>query len=192
MFHSERENLFHISRNSKSFVQRAISKYGEGVPQLLVINILLPGSPEVSIAQYFALRKEVAELLDSNPKEAMKLWKMFLEGDDAFRNSRFKLIPEIQEGPWLVKKSVGGNPTLIAKALQVSWFRGTNYLEAVVDVSSDRIAKHITALCRRHATSLVVDIGFVIEGTEHSELPESLLACVRYNRPNCDDALPLN
>lgn len=191
MFHSKRENLFHVSRNPKSFVQRALSKYGEEIPQLFVINILLPGSPEISITQYFALRKEVAEEMDRNPNEAMKLWKRFLEGDDAFRNNRFKMIPEIQEGPWLVKKSVGGNPSLIAKALQVSWLRGTKYLEAVVDVSSDRIAKHITSLCRRHATSLVVDIGFVIEGTDEFELPESLLACVRYNRPNCEDALPL-
>lgn len=31
----------------------------------------------------------------------------FLKGDDAFKNNRLKLIANISEGPWIVKKAVG-------------------------------------------------------------------------------------
>lgn len=37
-----------------------------------------------------------------------------LPGDD-LRNLRFKLLPHIVEGPWIVRKAVGSKPTLIAQ-----------------------------------------------------------------------------
>lgn len=37
-----------------------------------------------------------------------------LPGDD-LRNMRFKLLPSILEGPWIVRKAVGSKPTLIAQ-----------------------------------------------------------------------------
>ena len=37
-----------------------------------------------------------------------------LPGDD-LRNLRFKLLPAIMEGPWIVRKAVGSKPTLIAQ-----------------------------------------------------------------------------
>lgn len=41
-----------------------------------------------------------------------------LPGDD-LRNLRFKLLPHIVEGPWIVRKAVGSKPTLIAQKASV-------------------------------------------------------------------------
>lgn len=40
-----------------------------------------------------------------------------LPGDD-LRNLRFKLLPSILEGPWIVRKAVGSKPTLIAQKVR--------------------------------------------------------------------------
>ena len=90
------------------------------------------------------------------PLESSPLLKSFVEGDDAFRNSRFKLIPYISQvsnraytyeessrnplfdilhwilycqGSWIVKQSVGKKACLIGHALEVHYFSGKNYLE---------------------------------------------------------------
>ncbi|DAZ93810.1 TPA: hypothetical protein N0F65_008569 [Lagenidium giganteum] len=181
LFHGKHEDLFHISQSKHSFVQKATAKYGNDMPQILTITILIPGTPEVACVQYFALKHQQCETARAT-EEGLTLWKRFCDGDDAFRRTRLKLIPGIAEGPWVVKKSVGAKPFIISNVLEVSYFQGPNYLEAVVDVSSDRIAKHVTSLCRSHASSLTVDMGFVIEGKDEAELPESLLCCVRSAR----------
>ncbi|RHY31354.1 hypothetical protein DYB32_004919 [Aphanomyces invadans] len=144
--------------------------------ELFVLNILLPGTPEVMYAQYFALRP------DGVTDAFSKLWRAFMDGTDEFRNARLKLIPRVVEGPWMIRKAVGSKPFILANALEVQWFRGKNYLEAVVDVSSDSIAKKVTSMCRMCVASLVVDMALVVEGQSEDELPEAILGCVRYDR----------
>uniref|UniRef100_K3WYM8 Protein ENHANCED DISEASE RESISTANCE 2 C-terminal domain-containing protein n=1 Tax=Globisporangium ultimum (strain ATCC 200006 / CBS 805.95 / DAOM BR144) TaxID=431595 RepID=K3WYM8_GLOUD len=190
IFSGKHEDLMHISQSKKSFVQKALAKYGSDVPQLFVMNIFIPGSPLVACVQYFALKKEVASNLRSH-REGEALWKRFLEGDDTFRKSRLKLIPGIPEGPWMVKKSVGAKPVIISHGLEVTYFQTPNYLEAVVDVSSDCIAKHVTSLCRSHSTALRVDMGFVVEGIDDTELPEVLIGCVEYDHLDLTLATPI-
>ena len=41
------------------------------------------------------------------------MWKNFLTKDDEFRNQRWKIIPRIAEGPWVVKSAVGTKPALL-------------------------------------------------------------------------------
>lgn len=48
----------------------------------------MPGSPMYSIALYYMLKTP----LEDNP-----LLQSFVDGDDAYRNSRFKLIPYISK-----------------------------------------------------------------------------------------------
>ena len=44
----------------------------------------------------------------------------FIESSDAkFRNARFKLIPAVAKGPWVVQKSVGTTPLIVGGALKV-------------------------------------------------------------------------
>ena len=102
------------------------------------------------------------------------------------------MLPRIADGPWLVRKCVGQRPVKIAKSLAVEYFQGESYLEIFVDTSSDSIANKITSMCRMNITSLVVDIGLIIEGQETNELPEALLGCARFNHLDLTRAKKMN
>ncbi|KAF8403070.1 hypothetical protein HHK36_011164 [Tetracentron sinense] len=80
----------------------------------------IPGSSTYSLAVYYMM---------STPLEDAPLLESFVKGDDAFRNSTFKLIPYISKGSWIVKQSVGKKACLIGQALEVNYFHGKNYLE---------------------------------------------------------------
>ncbi|GMF11266.1 unnamed protein product [Phytophthora lilii] len=175
VFSGTPEELHHVSKSKKSFASRAIAKYGSEVPPLFVVTLIVPGTPVVAGVQYFARTG------DAPQSEANALWQRFLESDDDFRKERLKLVPTVHDGPWLVRKSVGAKPLIIARALETTFYQTPAYLEVVVDICSDRIAKHVTALCRSHSTRLVVDVGYVIEGRDEAELPEALLGCIQYS-----------
>ncbi|KAG1707340.1 hypothetical protein DVH05_026532 [Phytophthora capsici] len=178
-FKGTHEELMHICNSKKSFVSKAMAKYGNDMPQLFVVTLIIPGSPLVATVQYFARTKSSTT---EEPTEAEKLWKRFLNSDDAFRSSRFKLIPTIVDGPWVIRKSVGSTPCIIGKAIKTTYYQAPKYLEVHVDISSDTIAKHITSLCRSQSTNFTVDMGFLVEGQTEEELPEALLGCVRSAR----------
>ncbi|KAF0753552.1 hypothetical protein AaE_005667, partial [Aphanomyces astaci] len=126
VFQGDRSKFFHISQRPESVVRHFTELYPHR--ELFVLNILLPGTPDVTYAQYFALRP------DGVTDAFSKLWRAFMDGTDDFRNARLKLIPRVVEGPWMIRKAVGAKPFILANALEVQWFRGKNYLEAVVDV----------------------------------------------------------
>ncbi|CAK4273287.1 unnamed protein product [Aphanomyces euteiches] len=174
VFQGERSKLFHVSQRPDSVVRHFSELHPDR--ELFVLNIVLAGVPEVTYAQYFALRP------DGVTDAFSKLWRDFMDGTDEFRNARLKLIPRVVDGPWMVRKAVGAKPFILANALDVHWYRGKNYLEAAVDVSSDTIAKKVTSLCRMCVASLVVDMALVLEGQSEDELPEAILGCVRYDR----------
>lgn len=173
VFSGAPEELHHVCKSKKSFASRAIAKYGNEVPPMFVVTLIVPGTPTVAGVQYFARTGGAVQ------SEANDLWQRFLDSDDAFRKERLKLVPTVHDGPWLVRKSVGAKPLIIAKALETTFYHTPEYLEVVVDICSDRIAKHVTALCRSHSTRLTVDVGYVVEGREEAELPEALLGCVQ-------------
>lgn len=54
----------------------------------------MPGSPLYNIAVYYMMKTP----LEDNP-----LLKSFVEGDDTYRNSRFKLIPYISKVSYMSK-----------------------------------------------------------------------------------------
>ena len=114
---------------------------------------------------------------------------LFFVGSDNHRNATLKLIPKCPEGPWAVRQLVNGKPALIGKRLPALY----NYypakdgkaecFEADLDTrETDRVGKKAISLCRRYLTSVTLDVGIVIEGTNTSELPEQMLSCVRIHR----------
>ncbi|KAG7390587.1 hypothetical protein PHYPSEUDO_007527 [Phytophthora pseudosyringae] len=181
-FKGTHEELMHVCSAKKGFVSKATAKFGNDMPQLFVVTLVIPGSPLVATVQYFARTRSASA---EEPTAADKLWERFLKSNDAFRNSRFKLIPTIVDGPWVIRKSVGSTPCIIGKAIKTTYFQAPNYLEVHVDISSDTVAKHITSLCRSQSTHFTVDMGFLIEGRTEEELPEALLGCVQYARMDC-------
>ncbi|KAK0593196.1 hypothetical protein LWI29_032711 [Acer saccharum] len=141
-----------------------------------VVNFQVPeGASMYNIALYYMLKTP----LEENP-----LLHSFVNGDNAFRNSRFKLIPYISKGSWIVKQSVGRKAYLIGQILEVHYFRGKNYLELAVDVGSSTLARGVASLVLGYLTNLVIEMAFVVQGNKEEELPESLLGTCRLNNLN--------
>ncbi|KVI00186.1 hypothetical protein Ccrd_021563 [Cynara cardunculus var. scolymus] len=59
----------------------------DGRPEFFfIVNFQVPGSTTYNVASYY---------MTSTPVKDLPLLEKFIEGDDAFRNSRFKLLPHI-------------------------------------------------------------------------------------------------
>jgi len=101
-----------------------------------------------------------------------------------YRNERFKLIPSITLGPWVVKAAVGATPALLGRKVVQRYFRGEDYLEIDIHVGSSIIASQVVGLCRGYAKNMVNDVGIVIQGEHEGELPERMLAVGSLNRIN--------
>ncbi|BBG97811.1 Pleckstrin homology and lipid-binding START domains-containing protein [Prunus dulcis] len=140
------------------------SRYG-GIVQV-------PGTTMYTLAFYYMLKTP----LEENP-----LLHNFVNGDDSYRNSRFKLIPYISKGSWIVKQSVGKKACLVGQALEVHYFRGKNYLELGIDVGSSTVARGVVNLVLGYLNNLVIEMAFLIQANTEEELPEVLLGTCRIN-----------
>ncbi|XP_024017099.1 protein ENHANCED DISEASE RESISTANCE 2 isoform X1 [Morus notabilis] len=151
-----------------------VQKYAvQGGPEFFfIVNIQVPGSMTYSLALYYMMntRLEDAPLLES-----------FVKGDDAFRNSRFKLIPYISKGSWIVKQSVGKKACLIGQALEINYFHGKNYLELGVNIGSSTVARGVVSLVLGYLSNLVIEMAFLVQANTPEELPEYLLGTCRLN-----------
>jgi Protein ENHANCED DISEASE RESISTANCE 2, C-terminal len=131
----------------------------------------------------------------TTPERTLALW---LLGDTVYKNERLKLIPYVAQGPWVVRNMVTGRPAIIGKKLPVSYqsFAATTssgldqspqqpLLMATLDIgNSSATAQRIVSVCRRYMSALTVDIGLVIQGTSHAELPEQMMGAMRVHGPD--------
>ncbi|GMH07118.1 hypothetical protein Nepgr_008958 [Nepenthes gracilis] len=159
-----------------------VQKYAaKGGPEFFfIVNIQVPGSTTYSLALYYMM---------STPLEDAPLLENFVNGDDAYRNSRFKLIPYISKGSWIVKQSVGKKACLIGQALEINYFRGKNYIELGVDIGSSTIARGVVSLVLGYLNNLVIEMAFLIQANTHQELPEYLLGTCRLNHLDASKAV---
>ncbi|KDP44038.1 hypothetical protein JCGZ_05505 [Jatropha curcas] len=162
-----------------------VQKYAaQGGPEFFfIINIQVPGSTTYSLALYYMM---------TIPLEKAPLLERFVKGDDAYRNSRFKLIPYISKGSWIVKQSVGKKACLIGQALEINYFRGNNYLELGVDIGSSTVARGVVSLVLGYLSNLVIEMAFLVQGNTSEELPEYLLGTCRLNHLDASKAVLLN
>ncbi|KAJ1409220.1 START-like domain superfamily [Sesbania bispinosa] len=151
-----------------------VQKYAaQGGPEFFfIINIQVPGSTTYSLALYYMM---------NTPLEDAPLLESFIKGDDAFRNSRFKLIPYISKGSWIVKQSVGKKACLVGQALEIHYFHGKNYLELGIDIGSSTVARGVVSLVLGYLNHLVIEMAFLVQGNSREELPEFLLGTCRLN-----------
>ena len=111
-----------------------------------------------------------------------KLWKSFLNGSTEFRNNYLKFIPRIIEGPWALKKLVGSNPVMIGQKIPTSYYGSVDngYIEICIDVTKGgKMANSICSAVASKASSVTIDLAFLLQGTKKEELPEQLLSVVR-------------
>ncbi|CAJ2637525.1 unnamed protein product [Trifolium pratense] len=166
-----------VALHGRSMVQ---SEAGKKLPFILVFNLQVPAKPNYSLVLYYASERPINK--DS-------LLAKFIDGNDMFRDSRFKLIPSIVEGYWMVKRAVGTKACLLGKAVTCKYFRQDNFLEIDVDIGSSSVARSVVGLVLGYVTSLVVDLAILIEAKEEVELPEYILGTVRLNRIRLESAI---
>ncbi|KAJ7529573.1 hypothetical protein O6H91_15G057400 [Diphasiastrum complanatum] len=168
--------LDHVLARSDNRVMRALETAqvteGKGLKDFVVaVNLQVPGKEHYSAVFYF---------VTEDPILPGTLLYRFIHEDDAFRNSRFKLINRIVRGPWIVKATVGNHAAcLLGKALTCHYIRGPNYFEIDVDIGSSTVATYILHLALGYVTSVSVDMAFLIESQADDELPERILGAVR-------------
>lgn len=151
-----------------------------------VICMIIPGPENICMVFYFQPGKDnIFE--DGSPFS--ELLNDFIDGDDQFRNSRFKLIPTVVEGSFIIKQSVGSKPTLLGNKLKCPYHRGDNYFEVDIDISSNSVANTVVGMVQGVTKSLVVDMAFLLESQSEEELPETVLGVVRLQNMSLDKPL---
>lgn len=173
------KTIDNIALHPRCLVQ---SEAGKKLPFVLVINLQVPARPNYSLVLYYAADR---------PAKPDSLFSKFVDGDDIFRNARFKLIPSIVEGYWMVKRAVGTKACLLGKAVTCKYLRQDNFLEIDVDIGSSSVARSVIGLVLGYVTSIVVDLAILIEAREEEELPEYILGTVRLNRVRLDSSVHL-
>ncbi|KAL6641533.1 hypothetical protein ACP70R_019714 [Stipagrostis hirtigluma subsp. patula] len=169
------KRMDHVARRKGCAVQVAAEK---GL-FALAINLQVPGTTNYSMVFYFVTKKLIPN----------SLLQRFVDGDDEFRNSRFKLIPSVPKGSWIVRQSVGSTPCLLGKAVDITYIRGSNYLEIDVDIGSSTVANGVLGLVCGVITTLVVDMAFLVQGNTYEELPERLIGAVRVSHVELSSAV---
>lgn len=155
----------------------------EGKPFVWAVNLQVPSKENHSLIMYYVSFEQPNK--DS-------LMQRFLDGDSAFRTSRFKLLANVVEGPWILKTAVGERAVcLLGKAVTCSYTRDEHFMEIDVDIGASIMANAIVHLAFGCVTGLTVDLAFVLEGQTQSELPEKILGTIRFANldPACASSL---
>ncbi|CAL6307066.1 unnamed protein product [Bathycoccus prasinos] len=149
----------------------SLEKYCKAKSIIFAINLQVPAGPRhFSLVFYYKIEAEVME---------GAMIQNFVSCDDKYRNSRFKLIPNVSTGPWIVQSSVGRKPLIVGGALRVEYHKEAQYFEVDIDIGSSAIACSIVRFVLGYVRLLVVDLCFLIEAQSEEELPEKLLGSVR-------------
>jgi len=186
---STSERVDHICGYKSNRIQKSLA-IGETVPFMFVLHLQLPGPPFYSFVLYFGATPTAQDLLfPEDPKkdavvDVPSKWgqlarDFFLGQDDEFRNERFKFIPRIVEGPYVVRRFVPSKPALMGRKLKIRYFQTNNYLEVALDIGSSIVAWKSTQLALGYAKLLTVDLGLVLEGQDVEELPEQVIGIAR-------------
>lgn len=160
---------------------------GDVPPFIFVLNIVLPGEPLYHGVFYYAI-DDLSEIDGTSGTPTSRLCNKFFFGNsDEFRDKTFKLIPQIVQGNFMVRKAVGSTPAIMGQKLRQLYVRDevdNRYFEIVLDCCSSSVAAGVIRLSLGYAKTLVVDLGFLFEGDDSSVLPERIFGAVRIKNPD--------
>ncbi|XP_010454826.1 PREDICTED: protein ENHANCED DISEASE RESISTANCE 2-like [Camelina sativa] len=167
------KKLDHVLSRPDNRVAHAIKTSQSPNSFIFAVNLQTPTKEHFySLVLYFATQEPV-------PSDSL-LHKLINGEDDTFRDERLKIISNVVKGPWVVKAAAGKFGAFVAgKALKCSYYRGANYFEIDVDISSSAILTALVRFMLGYVTNLTIDIGFVVEAQTEDELPERLIGGVR-------------
>jgi hypothetical protein len=123
----------------------------------------------------------------THPEFSALAKKMFLEEDDDFCDRCYKLIPQIVEGNFIVRRAVGATPAILGMKLKQSYVRNPRFFELICDIGSSSVAAGVVRLSIGYARTLVVDLGHVLQGDKEEHLPEQLFGATRFLRLDFDN-----
>jgi hypothetical protein len=155
-----------------------------GEENTLLVNFLLPFGNFVT---YFTIPEDM-------PENILNIWNKFKNGDQLYRDARFKLLPVVIEGPWIVKKAVGAGtaPALLSQSIPLQYYfthetdKKKGIYEIDVIITASRIAKGILNVVKSHTDRLTIALGFIIEATTEAELPEIVLGSCQLHSLNLE------
>ena len=145
---------------------------------VFVVNIAMPGPPNYHMVFYFAV-DDISTIDWSDGTPSSKLcYEFFFGNDNTFRDNTFKLIPQIKEGNFMVRKAVGSTPAIMGNKIKQTYFQSERYFELMIDTGSSAVAAGVIRICNGYARTLVVDLAFLFEGYNEETLPERILGTV--------------
>lgn len=190
-----------MSKHPNERIQLALQKEkmlkAKGLPSdvppfIFVLNIVLPADPLYHMVFYYAV-DDMSEIDGTSGTPTSKLCNEFFFGDsDEFRDKTFKLIPQIVQGNFMVRRAVGTTPAIMGKKLRQLYVKdeeNKRFFEIVLDCCSSSVAAGVIRLSLGYAKTLVIDIGFLFEGDDETVLPERLFGGVRLK--NADFGMPI-
>ena len=162
---------------SRSDNRVAMSKKRGDDTWYFVMNIMVPLKKKKTFS-FVVYWEGDREKVDEDSPFGRIARPFFNNDDDNYRNSRFKLIPRVVQGPYVVRMAVGEKPALLGNKLTQHYTRGDNYFEIDIDVSSSVIANNTVGMCLSSSRSIRVDMGITLQGETEEELPEIMLAAI--------------
>ncbi|KAH7488191.1 hypothetical protein PRIC1_007689 [Phytophthora ramorum] len=184
------EERHHLAMKEETRPQSVLAHCRDNFPDSLVfiVNIELPNADNLSLVVYWLLPAE-----EQQDAVFYRLLNRFCdEGDDEFRNNRFKLIPNLVEGPWILQTLVPNRPALTGTKLTQRYFRRSNYFELDLDVASSTTAQYIGSMCQSWASYLQMHLYLTIQGENEDELQERILGGVDVSYLNLELAKEFN
>ena len=175
------------------------------VPPIFVVQVQMPSEtpplfttkedgPGWALVMYFKMTQDTCNQINniSTASPAVKLFALWAEKaqTDPTWRSRFKVIASCLNLEELGMPSVvinfNAKPVLIRRTGSV--FKGPRYLEMCIHVHKfANLAKQSIHLVTSRAGLMYMECGFVIEGRNDDELPETLICCAAINRPQEDN-----
>ena len=170
--------LVSIENSFAGKLRKEAELQGKEPPFLFVVCFNFPG---FAFACYFQRRSD-----KTKDPSFDNLWNKFVNQGDDFRDERFKILPGIPPGGanWVVRKTVGSKPAICGRAVEQQWFNSKYYLEANMDVSGSYMATKILGVVKGQTKKLTIDITFIIQGNDITELPERVLCGIRMHKPD--------
>jgi len=159
---------------------KGITSSSDMPPFVFAVNIALPGPPNYHILFYYAV-DDMSTIDGSDGTPSSKLCQQFFFGnkDGSFRDETFKLIPQIIEGNFMVRKAVGSTPAIMGNKIKQTYVQGERFFELMIDTGSSAVAAGVIRICNGYAKMIVVDLAFLFEGNSEDTLPERVLGCAR-------------
>jgi hypothetical protein len=167
------EAVQNIATHPNNRVAQALAR-GEDA-YTFVFNIMVPGPPFLGFIVYFEMDRT---LIEADTPFGRVARPFFYGNDDDFRNNRFKLIPKVVKGNYVIKLAVKDTPTLLGNKLKQYYHKADHYFEIDVDIGSSSVARNVVGLAMGYAKNIVVDMGLCLQGNDESELPEVLMGAV--------------